>query len=65
MPTEEIAHNSNANWFIHIDSDEIRCAPWKDVKLRDAIYYVDESGFNAIDHALLNFFPLDSPHSKQ
>jgi len=49
-----------ADWFIHQDVDEIRESPWINVKLKDAIYYVDECGFNAIDHTVITFHPTDN-----
>lgn len=57
---EVLSQELNADWFMHYDADEIRESPWKDIKLRDAIYLVDQHGYNAIDFTLLNFFPIDN-----
>jgi len=43
-----------------VDSDEIRYSPWPEIKLRNAIFAVDQAGFTAIDHTLLNFIPIDN-----
>ena len=57
---EELAIKTRGNWFIHHDADEIREAPWPDVKLKDAIYYVDCLNYNAIDHTVIAFNPVDN-----
>jgi hypothetical protein len=56
---EEIAKALRADWFIHCDADEIRCSPWPGVSLRDAIYRVDQEGYNAINHTVVEFRPTD------
>ncbi|MBI4320859.1 MAG: glycosyltransferase family 2 protein [Chloroflexi bacterium] len=56
---EELAQEISADWFIHYDVDEIRRSPWPGVTLRDAIYEVDQEGFNCIDHIVLEFCPVD------
>lgn len=56
---EELSESLDANWFIHVDPDERRRSPWLDVGLRDAIYFVDQCGFNCIDHTVLNFHPVE------
>jgi hypothetical protein len=49
-----------ADWFIHCDIDEIRCAPWPGVSLRDGIYRVEREGYNAINHTVVDFHPVDN-----
>jgi hypothetical protein len=56
----EVARSLDAHWCIHHDVDQRRDAPWPGVSLRDAIYRVDRWGFNAIDHTLLEFRPVDN-----
>jgi glycosyltransferase involved in cell wall biosynthesis len=56
---EELAREIQADWFIHHDVDEIRESPWPDIRLKDAIYLVDQSGFNCIDHSVIEFNPID------
>ena len=57
---EELANRLSADWFIHHDADEIRESPWAGVTLKDAVYLVDRSGFNAIDHTVVVFPPVDN-----
>jgi hypothetical protein len=59
---EELALELDANWFIHHDVDEFRESPWEGVSLRDAIFRVDQQGYNAIDFTVLNFFPVDNDY---
>ncbi|MBZ5560507.1 MAG: glycosyltransferase family 2 protein [Acidobacteriia bacterium] len=54
----QIAREIDADWFIHHDADEFRESPWPGVPLLDAIRRVDALGFNAIDFAGLDFFPV-------
>ena len=56
---EELALVSGASWCIHHDVDEAREPCWRGVSLRDALYTVDEMGFNAVDHTVINFHPID------
>ena len=57
--TEEIASTMPADWYVHYDVDEVRRSPWPHLRLKDAIYRVDRSGFNAIDHTVVTFHPVD------
>lgn len=57
---EEIALEIPADWYMHVDSDEVREAPWPHYSLRDAIYRVDQERYNAIEFAVINFYPTDS-----
>jgi hypothetical protein len=56
---EEIAATCGADWVMHNDADEIRRSPWPGVKLRDAFYQVGRAGFNAVDHTVIEFWPVD------
>jgi glycosyltransferase involved in cell wall biosynthesis len=57
---EELARTVSADWFIHHDVDEIRESPWPELRLREALHYVDRMGFNAVDHTVMNFCPIDN-----
>jgi glycosyltransferase involved in cell wall biosynthesis len=57
--TEEVSVSLEADWFMHVDADELRESPWENVPLKDALYHVDRLGFNAVDHTLLWFPPAD------
>ncbi len=54
-----IARTLDADWIIHQDADEFRESPWPGVPLRDAIQRVDTLGYNAIDFASFDFWPVD------
>ena len=57
---EAIAAQTPSRWFIHHDADERREGPWPGHSLRDALWAVDRAGFNAVDHTVLNFRPIDN-----
>lgn len=59
---EMLASEIHADWFIHHDVDEIRESPWPDITLKDAFYYVDRLNFNAIDHTVIVFQPVDDDY---
>ncbi|MFL5658955.1 MAG: methyltransferase domain-containing protein [Ktedonobacteraceae bacterium] len=55
----EISSTLKADWFIHQNANELNESPWPGLKLKDAIYYADQCGFNCIDHTILNFSLVD------
>lgn len=57
---EELARHIPADWFIHHDADEIRQSPWPELRLREGLQYVDRMGFNAVDHTVIDFPPIDN-----
>ena len=60
---EEVAADSGADWVIHHDADEIRESPWPGVSLVDALWAVEQWGYNCIDHTVFNFRPVDNSWS--
>ncbi len=54
----QLAQTLDADWILHHDADEFRESPWRGVPLVDAIRRVDALGFNAIDFASLDFWPV-------
>jgi len=42
---EELTSVLEADWFMHVDADEVRKAPWQGVNLKDAIWKVDQVWF--------------------
>ncbi len=55
---ERLAADSRADWLLHHDADELRFSPWPGVPVRTALWNVQQAGFNAIDHTVLDFRPL-------
>jgi hypothetical protein len=41
-------------------ADEILSSPWPGLSYRDALYLVDRSGFNCVDHTIVEFYPVDN-----
>ena len=58
--TSEIAAGRPQTWWLQHDADERRESPWGPaVSLRDALWWVQELGYNAIDHTQIDFHPID------
>ena len=58
----ELAETLDADWFLHIDADEIRPSPRADVTLADALAEVDRLGYNAVNFQEFTFVPtLEEP----
>jgi glycosyltransferase involved in cell wall biosynthesis len=55
-----VAAGLQADWCIHHDADERRCGPWPGLGLRDALWRVDQAGFSAVDHTVVNYRPIDN-----
>ena len=53
----EISGEVPADWYLFVNADEFREAPWPGVTLADALREVDELDFNAVNFELLNFRP--------
>jgi glycosyltransferase involved in cell wall biosynthesis len=58
----ELSRKLEGDWFLHMDVDEVRRSPWPGTSLKDALYYVDRQGFNAVDHTVLKFLPIDNDY---
>ena len=54
---EELAGELQADWFIHLDPDEVRLPPAPGRTLAEALAAVDREGFNAVNFAELAFVP--------
>ncbi len=54
---EALAATLDADWFIHLDADEIRLPPHSSTTLAEAIAEVDALGYNAINFQELTFVP--------
>jgi hypothetical protein len=53
----QYAATLKADWILHTDADEFRFGPWPEVRLLDALNFVDALGYNAVDfsHLLFSF----------
>lgn len=56
---EEIAERLRSDWVIHHDVDEFRMSPWRGVSLRTALFWVQQHGFNTVDHTVIVHHPTD------
>jgi hypothetical protein len=54
---EELAAELEADWFVHLDADELRLAPAGQGTLAEALGAVDRQGYNAIDFLEFTFVP--------
>lgn len=57
--TERIAKETNYDWYIHYDADEIRVTPSCEVTLKEMIYHADALGYNVIENTVIDFKVVD------
>jgi glycosyltransferase involved in cell wall biosynthesis len=58
----ELATALDADWFVHVDADEIRLPPRPGVSLLDAFAEAGRNGYNAVNFLELTFVPtLEHP----
>jgi Glycosyl transferase family 2 len=53
----EVTGEVTADWYLFVNADEFREAPWPGVTLADGLREVDELGYSAVNFELLNFRP--------
>jgi len=59
---EQLARELDADWFLHVDADELRLPPPGAGTLADALGEVDRAGYNAVNFLEFTFIPtLESP----
>ncbi len=59
---QELAQSLAADWFIHLDADEIHMPPEPGQTLAQAIEDVDSAGYNAVNFLEFTFIPtIESP----
>jgi hypothetical protein len=56
---EALSREIEADWFIRRGADEVMVSPWPGISYLDALYFADQSGFNCIDHTIVEFHPVD------
>lgn len=52
---EDLSRRLGYDWYLHVDADEIRYAPWPGVTLREGLDRVDAAGYNLVNFKLFNF----------
>lgn len=52
---ETVSRRLGYDWYLHVDADEIRYAPWPGVTLREGLDRVDAAGYNLVNFKLFNF----------
>jgi hypothetical protein len=52
---EDVARRLGHDWFLHVDADEIRYAPWPGMSLREGFDRVDNAGYSLVNFKLFNF----------
>jgi hypothetical protein len=57
---EALSREIEADWFVRRGADEVLVSPWPGVSYRDALYLVDQAGFNCVDHTIVEFHPVDN-----
>jgi glycosyltransferase involved in cell wall biosynthesis len=58
----ELASTLEADWFVHVDADEIRLPPRSGTTLFEAFAAADRAGYNAVDFLEFTFVPtLEHP----
>jgi hypothetical protein len=60
---ERVSREIDADWFIHLDADEIREAPAPFKSLYEGIIKADQEGYNAIDFEDFIFLPTADDES--
>jgi len=54
---EQLASMLEADWFMHVDADEIRLPPGSDLTLVKALAEVESQGYNAVNFLEFTFLP--------
>lgn len=57
---ESLSREIEADWFVRRGADEVLVSPWPGISYRDALYLVDQAGFNCVDHTIVEFHPIDN-----
>ncbi|HET7795683.1 MAG TPA: glycosyltransferase family 2 protein, partial [Rhizobacter sp.] len=52
---EQLSRKLGHDWYLHVDADEIRYAPWPELTLREGLDRVDGAGYNLVNFKLYNF----------
>jgi glycosyltransferase involved in cell wall biosynthesis len=61
----QYAATLDSDWIVYSDADEFRTAPWPEATLAEAISFVDELGYAAIDFTIMNFYPTATNNDRE
>lgn len=56
---EQLSGEIEADWFVRRGADEVPVSPWPGISYKDSLYFVDQAGFNCVDHTTLEFHPVN------
>ena len=56
---QEVSGEVSADWYLFVNADEFREAPWPGMTLAEGLREVDELGYSAVNFDLFNFRPTD------
>jgi hypothetical protein len=56
---QQVSGEIPADWYVFVNADEFREAPWPGMTLSEALREVDELGYSAVNFELFNFRPID------
>jgi glycosyltransferase involved in cell wall biosynthesis len=56
---QEVSGERGADWYLFVNADEFREAPWPGVTLAEGLREVDELGYNAVNFELFDFRAID------
>ena len=56
---EVLSREIETDWFVRRGADEVLVSPWPGISYRDGLYLADQSGFNCVDHTIIEFHPVD------
>lgn len=54
---EELAATLDADWFLHVDADEIRLPPISNTSIAEALVDIDTQGYNTVNFFEFTFIP--------
>ena len=56
---QDVSRAVPADWYLFVNADEFREAPWPGVTLAEGLREVDELGYSAVNFELFDFRPVD------
>jgi hypothetical protein len=59
---QQVSGEVEADWYLFVNADEFREAPWPATTLAQGLREVDELGYSAVNFELFNFRPIDDSY---